>query len=408
MCHVEVDGATGVKSCVTPLAEDMRIRRQDYKPFYGPLMTWVLRRVPLPAGFYYRMFTRPSFVRRAFIEAIRRMAGVGKIDHRKSERQPPPHADTFLANLRDRYDVVVVGAGVSGAATALAAAGAGADVLLVDEYANPGGHAIGHREDTEFAAARDDLIQRVEREASVTLALGTTAQGLYTPDRLLLGREGRRGSAGALVTVSASTFVFATGAQDVVPLFENNDLPGVFGARGARLFLERDRLVFGRTAVVYGAGPEVSEAAGLLRAHNIAVKAVVVATPAHPAGLPADTRVYSGAKLVRAEGREWISRAVFLAEDGNRVSLPCDALCIAGPGQPAFELAHQAGFHFAFAGDGTREDLAIVSPTTDVIENDSGSRRYLVGEASGRVEWKDKIDHATAVGTAAAQGASGP
>ena len=80
MCHVEVDGVTGVKSCLTPLAAGMVIRRQDYRPFYGSWITGVLGRVHLPAGFYYRMFTRPRIVRRAFLDAIRRMAGVHRMD----------------------------------------------------------------------------------------------------------------------------------------------------------------------------------------------------------------------------------------------------------------------------------------------------------------------------------------
>ena len=42
-------------------------------------------------------------------------------------------------------------------------------------------------------------------------------------------------------------------------------------------------------------------------------------------------------------------------------------------------------------------------PVSDLIDNDGGPRRYLVGEASGRFDWKTKIEHAAAAGTAAAR-----
>jgi sarcosine oxidase subunit alpha len=401
MCHVEVDGVTGVKSCITPIREGMRIARQDYKPFYGSFFTRIMRRVNFPAGFYYRMFTRPRLVREAFIGTIRQMAGVGRINHRLPNRPKSNAPRTPLSGVRGRYDVVVIGAGLSGMSAAESAARAGADVLLVDEYAAPGGHSVGHGIDAGLASVRDDLIRRLQTSGSPTVAQRTTALGYYDTDGVLLGCEGNDETHGSLKTVSAPAVIIATGAQDNIPLFENNDLPGVFGTRGLRLFLERDGLVPGRTAVVYGKGRDLEEAVGLLQGWGIRVAGIVGTDPGYrTAPKSAAARCISGAKLIRAEGRDWISRAVFDTGADNLSSIPCDLLCVALPGQPAFELAYQAGFEYAFTDDAGEE--SVLAPVTDTVGGDAEPLRFVVGSASGRFEWTSKIEHASAVGEKAA------
>ena len=47
-------------------------------------------------------------------------------------------------------------------------------------------------------------------------------------------------------------------------------------------------------------------------------------------------------------------------------------------------------------------DLKVMVPTEDVLDDGEGPRRFLVGEASGRTDWNDKIAHAARVGAAAA------
>jgi NADPH-dependent 2,4-dienoyl-CoA reductase/sulfur reductase-like enzyme len=407
MCLVEVNGTPGVKACTTPIAEGMRIRRQHDGPFYAPLLTAVIRRTSFPAGFYYRMFTRPRAVRRMFSRTLRQMAGVGRIDEKQPGPRPVVRRIGPFRGLKDRYDVVIVGAGLSGMSAAGAAAGAGAEVLVVEEYAFLGGHAIGHQLDSAHAASRDDLARKIEDTKGITILSGVTAQGFYAPDRLMLTAEshGPPGEEGGTVKIIAGgAFVFATGAQDLIPLFENNDMPGVFGCRALRLFLERDGLVPGRSAVVYGQMPDIESAVGLLEANGIAVAAVAAVdrseiSVARKAG---GDRVFMGARLVRAEGRDWIARAVFELDGGRRIAVPCDLLCVALPGQPAFELSYQAGFAYALADD-PREDSRTLLPKELAFEPPSEAFRFLVGQAAGKRDWREKVEHAAGVGTAAAR-----
>ena len=173
MCQVEVDGKPGVKACTTPLAEGMDIRRQNFRPFYAPALTAAVRLLPLRAGFYFRAFTQPTFVRRMFLGTLRRMAGVGRIQPVLSGKVPAPEPPL---RLRSHYDVAVIGAGLSGLQAALSAAQSEKSVLLLDEYAFPGGHRLGFQRDTMLARRRDKLCEQVAA-STVEQRFSATVQG---------------------------------------------------------------------------------------------------------------------------------------------------------------------------------------------------------------------------------------
>lgn len=390
-CAVEVDGVSGVKACTTPLAEGMRIRRQKYLPWYAPALTWVMRRMPFPAGFYFHWFSRPTWVRTMFLASLRRMAGVGRVNVALPPATRPAVRDETPA-LASRYDVIVVGAGVSGLSAAKAAAGAGAAVLLLDEYAFLGGHSIGHQADGERTTARDGLARAVTEAPGITVSLSSTVQGCY--GRTLVVARGRPRR---LHRITAPAIVFATGAHDAVPLFTNNDMPGIFGARGLRLFLERDDLVPGAWALVYGGGDEASRAAALLAAHGVRV-AAVASTDDAPVAV-AGAAHHRGARVVAAHGRTWVREVEMETRDG-RARVACDLVCVAAPGQPAFELAQQAGFAFALS-DGPREDLRVMVPSARSVDAEEGAA-FVVGETAGITDWTEKIEDAARVGAEAA------
>ncbi len=376
-CAVEVDGVSGVKSCSTPVREGMRVRRQDYRPWFAPALSFAARVLPFPAGFYYRFFTKPRVVRESFLGSLRRMAGVGRIDTSASGHTAPaasPGTGAAAATLSSRYDIVVVGAGVSGMAAAVAAAQSGAQVALIEEYGFLGGHAIGTLHDASAAGARDDLIAAVAGTPTITVARSATVQGLYEGNTLLI-------SSGRPVTqrrVQAGTLILATGALDIIPLFENNDLPGIFGPRGLRLFIERDGLTPGRRAVVIGEGRDADDVIDMLRSRGVEIVA-------HR----------EQATLVHADGNDWVT-SVRVDTNGRIETIPCDMVCAAVPGQPDFALAQQAGFRFAF--DGTGEHTSVMHPATQ-----QSDAVFLVGGAAGITDRTREIEHAAGVGAAAAR-----
>jgi sarcosine oxidase subunit alpha len=260
-------------------------------------------------------------------------------------------------------------------AAAVAAAQSGASVVLVDEYTHLGGHAVGTLRDTAVAAARGDLIAAVSATDSITVVQNATVQAIYDDRSLLVSTADPT----ALHRLGARDVFLATGALDTIPLFENNDLPGVFGTRGLRLFLERDRIRPGERAFVLGRGTAAEDALALLGAHGIEVAAHV-----------------EDGTIVAAKGKDWVS-SVRVTDGGRERTIACDLVCVAHPGQPDFALAQQAGFSFSLGG--ADPELGLMRPTLQQIK--VGEQRvFLVGEAAGVTDWLRKIEHAAAVGGA--------
>src|SRR5690606_2886735 len=85
----------------------------------------------LPVGFYYKTFFRPAGAWKRWEPIIRARAGLGRVN------QQAPHG--YYDKCYAWYDVVVIGGGPAGIAAAIAAATAGAEVLLVDENPRIGG-----------------------------------------------------------------------------------------------------------------------------------------------------------------------------------------------------------------------------------------------------------------------------
>src|SRR5262249_47396547 len=126
-------GRTNLRGDVTPLAEGMDLTAVNT---FGGLRRDRARLLDrfgrfLPVGFYYKTFYKPRRMFPFYERRMRELAGLGSVDLRRP-RAVTPKAYDFC-------DVLVVGAGPSGLAAAVAAAEAGARVVVVDENPRPGG-----------------------------------------------------------------------------------------------------------------------------------------------------------------------------------------------------------------------------------------------------------------------------
>jgi len=181
-------------------------------------------------------------------------------------------------------DVVVVGAGPAGLAAAAAALDAGAEVVLVDGEARPGGqywrHGPGglardragagsYAQLVAAPGARGDRLtrlpgHRVWRVDAVPGDDGTGdgGVGIAAVVHAVRGGPGREEPA----TLHARALVLAPGAHDRVLPFPGWDLPGVVTAGAAQAMLEEHGVPVGKRVVVAGTGPFLLPvAAGLAR-----------------------------------------------------------------------------------------------------------------------------------------------
>ncbi len=301
----------------------------------------------LSAGFYYKTFMWPqSFWRRIYEPAIRRAAGLGQVPGE-------PDADRYLQQYA-HCDLLVIGGGPAGLATAIGAAGTGQRVILCDEQAEFGGSLLA--EPTVMIdgwTAADWLSEAVASlRGSVTMLARTTAFGWY-PNNLIglvqrvtdhlalpqptLPRE-------RLWHVRAARVVLATGAIERPLVFPGNDRPGVMLAGAARTYLFQYGVQVGRRAVVATADDNAYRAAAELHAAGVTIAAIVDPRPEQDCeavdavralGVP----VHRETMIAETKGRLRV-RSVRLSNGGMVV--PCDTVLLSGGCTPSVHLHSQS------------------------------------------------------------------
>lgn len=178
-----------------------------------------------------------------------------------------------------RADIVVVGAGPAGMSAAITAAEAGASVIVLDEYARPGGQFFKHAaqgltvppERLTREHARGEALRERLRRPNITVLSNALVWGRFD-DRVMVAHEGRSKS------VYGGALVIATGAYDRPVAFPGWTLPGVVTAGGAQTLAKNQWVKPGRRMLLAGAGPFLLPVAlSLLRA-DVTIAALVEAT----------------------------------------------------------------------------------------------------------------------------------
>lgn len=286
----------------------------------------------MPAGFYYKTFKWPHW--HWFEPWIRRLAGLG----RAADAPDPDRYDECSVHA----ELLVVGAGAAGLQAALAAAGAGRQVLLLEADAQTGGWLAWHD-----PARSAQLVQAV-RAAGVRLLTRTAAFGVYD-HRLVTALESLESADGPgpvrerLWKIRADAIVLATGAFERPMLFPDNDRPGVMLAGAVQRYAGRYGVACGRRVLVAAACDAAYAQAEGLRAAGLDVVALVDRREPGQIGAraPVGLEVLAGSALVAIAGR----RAVRAADVAGAVRrrFDVDLVAVAGGFTPDLALYSQAG-----------------------------------------------------------------
>jgi sarcosine oxidase subunit alpha len=221
----------------------------------------------------------------------------------------------------ERFDALVVGAGPAGLGAAEALARARRRVLLVEKEGAAGGRLRCRLEltgDPPLAWAGE--VAEAVRAAGGEVALGAAALGVWPDAGGARAAVSQRGEHPRVRLIRAGRVILASGTWTQPPVFEHNDLPGIFGARGLLVALAEDGVVPGERAAVLGAGPEAEATAARLQAAGMQVELV-------------------GGEVSRARGGRRLSALELV--DGRTVR--CDTLAVVTPRMPAAELAREVG-----------------------------------------------------------------
>ena len=287
---------------------------------------------------------------------IRRAAGLGVAP---KEADPDRYAQCYA-----HCDVLVVGAGPAGLAAALAAADAGARVILCDEQSEFGGSLLADRGARIDGLAAADWAGRATASLGanprVTLLPRTTAFG-YFPHNLIglnerltdhLACPKPDGARERLWQVRAGSVVLAAGAIERPLVFPGNDRPGILLAGAAQTYLNRYGVRVGERAVLVTTGDAAYRCALDLHAAGVAIAAIAdlrtdAAGPLPAAARAAGIDVVTGATVLGTAGGLRVNEITLgrtHGAGGTKLArrVRCDVVLMSGGQTPSVHLFSQS------------------------------------------------------------------
>ena len=383
-CMVQVGDEPNVRGAHRLVSDGMQVCSQNTWPslrFDAKGVNRLAGRF-LTAGFYYKTFMRPRSLWPAYEAVLRRFVNAGSVS-----------PDTAPGRPEKRYahpDVLVAGGGPAGMAAAVAAARAGARVLLVEEDHQLGGHLRWGGE--ADLAALGGLATQVAAEPDIEVLTNAVVLGRYDGNWIAVLDRGADAAgpgpagtgpvahAGAaaerLVKARAKTLVVAPGLIERPYVFEGNDLPGVLLSTAVRRLISLYAVKPGARAVVLSANADGDAAVADLKRAGVDVVRVE------------DARL--GGDVVAAAGRGGL-RAVEVA-DGTRIS--CDLLVTAVGWTAPTALLNAAGDRPVYSAHAARFLPGPARLPEDVL---------VTGGIAGDGGIDELTEHATATGAEAAR-----
>jgi thioredoxin reductase/Fe-S-cluster-containing hydrogenase component 2 len=255
--------------------------------------------------------------------------------------------------------VVVVGCGPAGLASAIEAAKAGAKVTIIDENARPGGQLFkqihkffGSKE--HYAGMRGfnigiEMLKRAE-ELGIEVMLDSVVYGIFEDKTLGVITNGSN------VSIKAEKIVLATGASENPLVFPGWMLPGVIGAGAAQTMVNLHRVLPGHRCLMVGSGnvglivsyqlvQAGAEAVAIVEADSKVGGYSVHAAKICRAGVP----ILLSHTIKEAKGKEAVEEVTLIRLDekwqaipGTEQTISVDFVCLAVGLTPLTELGWMA------------------------------------------------------------------
>lgn len=262
----------------------------------------------------------------------------------------------------NNLDLLVVGGGPAGLSGALEAARSGLSVLLVDEAVSTGGQLIKQTHkffgnEGFFASVRgyeiaDRLNEELNSFENARILTEHSVIAIY-PDGVPVV-DMKRDTTEVLMP---KKILLASGASEKFLQFENNDLPGVYGAGAVQTLMNQFGILPGTNVLMIGSGNIGLIVSYQLMQAGAEVKAIIEASDkiggyqvhadkVKRLGIPVNLRH----TISRAIGKDSVKGAVVSELDDRWRPIPgterefvVDTICIAVGLSPSIELAAQAG-----------------------------------------------------------------
>lgn len=303
----------------------------------------------LVAGFYYKTFMWPAAFWEKFYEPlIRRAAGLGSLS---GLPDPSPYDVTHAF-----CDLLVIGAGPAGLASALLAARAGLRVIIAYDDVEAGGqllsedHLINDMPSDQWCQTSVEELQSL---SNVTILARTGVFGMF--DGQEYGAVERVGDNQSSIVadlprqrlwkIVAKHAVLATGAIERPLVFGGNDRPGVMMASAVTTYVRRYAAIPGKRAVVFTSTDSGWSTARTLHDAGVEVAAIVDPRKIAPRDVNlenAGVSCFMGAVIEDVIGRS-VKGAIIRTCDGSRRRVEADFLAMSGGWNPAIGIASNLG-----------------------------------------------------------------
>jgi sarcosine oxidase subunit alpha len=333
--------------------DGMQVRRQK------TLADWAapfLNMMKLPPLRYMKLFTKPGFIYEPAMKIMRQFTGQGSFPEKVSNEA----ASNIGGNQGEiSTEFLIVGGGPAGLSAALEAVRWCKDIVIVDDKNKLGGQLLKQTHtffsDVKYAAGKrgfklgEEMVEKISKYESIKVLTSTSAVGYYPEENKML----LTGPDKSTLKVKAKRYLVSTGAYERTLVFENNDLPGVYGAGGVQTLLNVYGIKPGKRGIMLGTGN-----VALIVAYHLLQAGVEVAGVFAPSfrrvrgyfvhaakirrhGIPIVTRH----TIVKALGKDRVEGAIVtkLRENyepipGSEREIDCDFICIGVGLNPAYDL----------------------------------------------------------------------
>ena len=348
-----------------------------------------------PAGFYYKTFMWPkNFWYKIYEPIIRRAAGLGV-----APLKPDP--DRY-EHKYDYCDILIVGSGPSGLASALAAAKNGARIILAEDKARFGGSllmdevTVGNKKGKDWA---DETIMELKSMPNVIVKNRSQVFGYYDHNMMVMTERTKDHIENPsqftprqrLWYIRAKEVIISTGSIERPLVFGNNDRPGIILASAAREYLKVYGVLVGKKPIIFTNNDSGYDLAIDFKKNGI--DPLVLDTRSS-----SESQVVKEAKnlninikfshgVVNAKGYKKVNSALIgkLNEKKNEYesleTIMCDSICVSGNWTPTVHLSSQSG-----------NKLKFDEKVNSFIPNQSKQNESTVGSANGSFTLKKSLN----------------
>lgn len=318
-------------------------------------------------------------------------------------------------------ELLIIGGGPAGLMAAKTALEAGVKVTLIDRNHQLGGQLVKqthkffgsekqYAKTRGFAIAQKLMLDLEQYRDRLTVLLDTTAVGLYS-DRVVTMASGD-----LYEKIRPEAIIIATGAYEKFLAFENNDLPGIYGAGAVQTLMNLYGVLPGKEIIMVGSGNIGLIVSYQLIQAGVKVKAVLEASPeiggykVHASklrrlGVP----ILTSTTVKRALGSSEIEKIVTVKLDpqwqpieGTEAEIYVDGLCIAVGLTPMHQLLSMADIEMCYipelgglvpiVSEDYETSMDFVFVAGDVTGVEEASSAIVEGSLSGLMAAK-KLNH---------------